>query len=103
MPDFLFNLIKDLKPAQVLLIGGALFLLWPTLWRYAKRGLGWFRQVPVDDGDYTLTTLTRKWEDLYNACHEAGLHEACDKLEEVFPLFLKKAEKDHDEPERETT
>ena len=41
------------------------------------------------DADHGLTDLVCKWECLSNACREAGIDEACDMLEEVFPLLAK--------------
>jgi hypothetical protein len=45
--------------------------------------------APSNHNDHDLTDLVCKWECLCNACHEAGIHEACDMLEEVFPLLSK--------------
>jgi len=39
--------------------------------------------------DHDLTDLVCKWECLADAVHEAELHDACKKLEEVFPLLIK--------------
>lgn len=39
----------------------------------------------------TLAELVADWESLKTACEQNGLLEAVTKLEEVFPLFVKKA------------
>lgn len=39
-----------------------------------------------------LTDLVCKWEELADAVHEAGLHDACSKLDEVFPLLIEARE-----------
>jgi len=36
-----------------------------------------------------LTTIVSKWEDLSDACKDAGLSEAYSKLQEVFPMLIK--------------
>jgi hypothetical protein len=35
-----------------------------------------------------LTAIVAKWERLRIACHDASLHKACDKLDEVFPMLV---------------
>jgi hypothetical protein len=40
------------------------------------------------DSSNELTDLVRKWEDLSDACQSAGLHQACQTLDGVFPLLL---------------
>ncbi len=45
--------------------------------------------TPLNHDNHCLTDLVCKWECLCNACHDAGIYEACDKLNEVFPLLAK--------------
>lgn len=55
--------------------------------------------TPSNHDNHGLTDLVCKWECLCNACHDAGIHEACDKLDEVFPLLAKTRKQNPNKPE----
>jgi hypothetical protein len=109
--DQLFEFFKGLDTFQWVLLAGGLFLLWPTI----QEKLGGL--VKTDGGDvqpepepqpspdnghnHDLTALVEKWECLCDCCHEHGLHNACDKLQEVFPMLVKPYEKHKDESKAE--
>ena len=76
----------------ILIALGGVILFWPAI-------SGLFKQAPapppppvqVDvehDEDHCLTSLVCKWECLSDACGKAGLIQAEQKLDEVFPLLL---------------
>ena len=44
---------------------------------------------PDTDQETDLTNIVAKWETLSDACKDAGLSEAYNKLQEVFPMLIK--------------
>lgn len=85
----LLDFIKSLDTMQVLLVGAALLLLWPQitkLYKASKEKLITPHPAPTS---HELTQLICKWECLADECHELGLHDACKKLKEVFPMLIK--------------
>lgn len=101
--DQLQELFSNLTVFQWVLIGLAGFLLWPyisSLFTEEKPKEDSPSVVlPVNEDhkddvkvtdDYDLTSLVYKWETFTDACHDHELHEACKKLEEVFPMLVKK-------------
>ena len=89
--------LSNLDAFQWVLIAAGIFLLFPTIKEmFTKKEDVDEPDNPVPDDkpddlsqdEETLTSLVCKWECLSDACHSAGLHEACKKLDEVFPLFL---------------
>lgn len=44
---------------------------------------------PEIESDTDLTNIVAKWETLSDACKDAGLSEAYQKLQEVFPMLIK--------------
>lgn len=80
------DLLKDISPAQwAMLVLGVVFI-GLSFKDDIRRFLA--RRKDNKDKDIKLTTLVRKWEVLRNACHDAGLHRACNKLDEVFPMLV---------------
>lgn len=94
--ESILGIFKNLDALQWVMLAGGLFLLWPTI----QNKLFKKDQDDNDDKvhDHDLTELVCKWECLCDACHNHGLHDACGKLKEVFPMLIKPYEKDHDKP-----
>jgi len=88
------SLLGNLDPFQWVIIGlGCLLLFWPAI-------SGIFKSVPKPrlpvGKNGSLTDLVAEWEVLSTSCHEQGLHDACKKLDEVFPLLLEANDKKHE-------
>lgn len=79
--------LKDISPAQwAMLVLGVVFVALSF-----KNQVGNFFNsfaAKKKQADIKLTALVAKWERLRDACHTAGLHKACDKLDEVFPMLV---------------
>ena len=94
--DMILGLFKSLDTFQIILLGAGVFLLWPTIQKYlgdfwnspAKEGTENGKGVVLHDHDSELTDLVCKWECLCKACHKHNLHDACEKLKEVFPMLV---------------
>lgn len=111
--DQVIEFFKGLDALQWILLAGGLFLLWPTIQEKLGLNQGGGNVTPDEptpdtpdvkpdtpdhpdhDNEYDLTGLVCKWECLCDACHENGLHDACGKLAEVFPMLVKPYEKEH--------
>lgn len=98
------ELFSNLTTFQWVLLGVAAFLLWPQISKLLVKEDKEEKKEPSkpevpnedelsEDEDYDLTTLVYKWETFTDACHEQGLHEACAKAKEIFPLLVKPYEK----------
>jgi len=98
--DILLGFFQNLTPMQWLLLVGGGFLVLPVLRNYLRKAFGPHNVVvptpvplntpnePVDDDDPpSVTDLVWHWTNLCDACHDAGLPDACEKLLEVFPLL----------------
>lgn len=49
------------------------------------------KQDKVVVEDHSFMCLVEKWSDLRDCCHQQGLHDACDLLDdEIFPLLNSK-------------
>ena len=48
----------------------------------------------VNSKDSSLVEIIRCWEHLKVSCQKASLSEACKELDEIFPLFLPKKDKE---------
>lgn len=85
------ELLTSLDPFQWVIIGlGCVLLFWPAI-------SSLFTSDPKTKSveGASLTNLVAEWENLSNACHEQELHDACKKLDEVFPLLLEANDKKH--------
>ncbi|MHA2401516.1 MAG: hypothetical protein ACXADH_00875 [Candidatus Kariarchaeaceae archaeon] len=98
------DFLSGLEPIQWVFLGLGVVIAAPPLFQ----GLGKvFSNVKdnIPSGtskNNTLTDLVCKWECLSDAVHEAGLHDACKKLDEVFPLLIAvKEDEIVTEPEKE--
>ena len=92
------DFLSDINPIQWVLVAVGVFILGGPL---VTKGKAWIAKfwkekdnTPVDKD---LTDLVCKWECLSDATHEAGLYEACEKLDEVFPLLIGVKHHDHED------
>jgi hypothetical protein len=92
----MLDFIKDISPTQWVLIAVGLVLIVSSL---KERIIDILPSLPkVDtvkpdpdidpDEDTDLTSLVAKWEILSDACKEADLVDAYEKLQEVFPMLV---------------
>jgi hypothetical protein len=87
----MIELVRGLTPIQWLLIGGGVLLLIPTAINLLKKMADSVApSVPAIGLTSNLTSIVHKWEALDDACEQAGLVEAQEKLREVFLAFAKK-------------
>ena len=87
------EILQNLDTFQWILIGlGGLLLFWPAISGIFKERT---KPVPSTLEKNSLSALVYEWENLSKSCHEAGLHDACEKLDEVFPLLIEANEKTH--------
>jgi len=81
------DLLKDISPAQWgMLVLGVFFVAF-SFKSEVSRLISSFTAKKKEAG-IKLTALVGKWERLRDACHDAGLHNACSKLDEVFPMLV---------------
>ena len=91
----MFNLIQGLSPTQFIFVGVGFVLVFLSVKDYIFGVLN----IEIQDEDNkekeenkeetSLTTIVSKWEDLTDACKDAGLSDAYNKLQEVFPMLIK--------------
>ena len=90
----MIELVRGLTPIQWLLIGGGVLLLIPTainlLKKMADSVAPSVPAIGLSLKTSNLTSIVHKWEALDDACEQAGLVEAQEKLREVFLAFAKK-------------
>ena len=105
--DQVLEFLKGLGVVQWALIAGGIFLMWPKLSELLV-GLvvekkdevpvspETIDEVPGDkDLEYNLLEIVSRWESLSDCCDDHEVHDACDKLQEIFPLLVKPYSKDH--------
>lgn len=95
------EIFSDISVAQWIIVGVGLLIAAPAFFPLLQ---GLWNKVPKTDPEPEapdappktnvvhkdgLTELVCKWECLADACHEAGLHDACLVLDEVFPLLIR--------------
>ena len=86
---------------QITMLVGAGLLTISVFWEQIK-GLGSNLKpsvkpyIPSDvpSKDSSLVEIIRCWEHLKVSCKKANLMEACKELDEIFPLFLPRDEKE---------
>jgi hypothetical protein len=94
------DFLSDINPIQWVLVAVGVFILGGPL---VTNGKAWIAKLWKDKEkdntpvDKDLTDLVCKWECLSDATHEAGLYEACEKLDEVFPLLIGVKHHDHED------
>lgn len=91
--DFIWDIVKDMGAMQWMLLVAAFVLVLPKLRSIMGK--------VVDDGspqhtNTGLTSIVAKWEVLMDACHKAKMNDACEKLQEVFPLLVQKYKAEHE-------
>ena len=94
----IIDYIRSLDPIMVLLIGGGLFLVAPSLKPLLLKAVDLFKQFskkekpvvppPVVE-DPSILDLVKEWEEFYTLCEKAGLENAFEKLDEVWHLLKK--------------
>ncbi len=94
------DFFKNLDLIQWILMGGGLFLLFPNLkkWWNGFWGNKEEKQEVAHEGS-PLSSVVCKWECLLDECHKLELHDACEKLNELFPLLGKAYEAKHGKEE----
>lgn len=81
------DLLKDISPAQWGMLVLGVFFVGFSFKSEVSRFISSFT-AKKKEADIKLTALVGKWERLRDACHDAGLHNACSKLDEVFPMLV---------------
>ncbi len=90
----MLDFIKDISPTQWILIAVGLVLIVSSLKDRIVSILPNLPKIdnvkpePEPEGDTDLTSLVAKWEILSDACKEANLVDAYEKLQEVFPMLV---------------
>ena len=89
----MLEFLTNLSPMQLILIGIGVLILLPNI-------IDLFKKMPIPkiktsdtDGKNALADIVGKWECLHDACDERGLLDACERLQEVFPLLVKVRDK----------
>jgi len=75
--------LTNLDPIQWIFLGIGVILAAPVLLDFFKGD-----SKPKVKGSNDLSDLIKKWEELADAVDEVGICDACDKLDEVFPLLI---------------
>jgi predicted oxidoreductase len=81
------DLLKDISPAQWAMLALGVVFVGLSFKSEVSKVLSSFA-IKKKEADIKLTALVGKWERLRDACHDAGLHNACSKLDEVFPMLV---------------
>ena len=81
------DLLKDISSAQWGMLVLGVFFVGFSFKSEVSRFISSFT-AKKKEADIKLTALVGKWERLRDACHDAGLHSACSKLDEVFPMLV---------------
>jgi len=78
----------ELSTLQLIIIGiGALIAL-PVVFDFFK-GVS-LPSAPKSKAKTSTSITVSQWEALYSSCKDLCLTDACDKLDEVFPLLVKR-------------
>ena len=81
------DIVKDISPAQWVMISLGVVFIGLSFKSEVSKFFTSFANRKKEI-DIKLTSIVGKWERLRDACHDAGLHKACDKLDEVFPMLV---------------
>lgn len=81
------DLFKDISPAQWAMLALGVVFIGASFKSEVSKFISSFT-AKKKEADIKLTSLVGKWERLRDACYEADLHNACDKLDEVFPMLV---------------
>lgn len=87
------NFLSELTTVQWVFLALGAFIAAPPVIEYISKFVSERKiSLPVkktsEISEHDLTDLVCKWECLADAAHKVGLHEACSKLDEVFPLLI---------------
>jgi len=83
--ELLSSFLGSMDVIQWVFLGLGVILVAPVLLDFFSK----FKSVKVKrSSSNDLGDLITKWETLADAVHEAGINEACDLLDEVFPLLI---------------
>jgi hypothetical protein len=88
----MIDFIMGLSLIQWVCIGAGLLMIIPSVRNFFLGIVNNFKAVPkirVLSGSNSLTSIVSKWEALNNACIDAGLVDAQDRLHEVFLSLAK--------------
>ena len=88
----MIDFIWKLSPIQWVCIGAGSLMIIPSVRNFFLGIVNNFKAVPkirVLTGSNNLTSIVSKWEALNNACIDAGLVDAQDRLHEVFLVLAK--------------
>ncbi|NVM35769.1 MAG: hypothetical protein HWN81_09250 [Candidatus Lokiarchaeota archaeon] len=94
----IINYIRGIDPVIMLLLGGGLILVLPSLKPFLSQVVDLFknftkREKPVVPPpvveDPSILDLVKEWEEFYRLCKKSGLDNACEKLDEVWHLLRK--------------
>lgn len=88
------EILSDISLVQWVFIGVGLLIALPPIASFFKGSVALPEISKKAASDTELTNLVRKWEELALCCESAGLNEACQHLDTVFPLLLKAREDD---------
>lgn len=90
--DKILEILTNLSGFQVIVLIISMFLLAPTVISFfndADNDTDDDDLVPLPlEKDGELENIVAKWNDLMKVCHKHKLNDACDKLKEVFPMFV---------------
>ena len=93
--DQIMSFIRDLSPMQCVLIGIGVVILFPYVSQIFKSGDNKKVEEEKDEAQ-DISDLVDKWDDFYHCCKKHNLENACDLLDQIFPMFLGiKDEDDH--------
>ncbi len=78
----------ELSTVQLIFIGVGLIIAAPALLDLFK-GFSFF-SLSTANKKAKLSSVVVQWETLYNSCKELCLTDACEKLDEAFPLLVER-------------
>tara|TARA_R110002020_G_scaffold46539_17_gene132391 strand:- start:4411 stop:4692 length:282 start_codon:yes stop_codon:yes gene_type:complete len=90
--DQIMSFLSGLSPMQYVLIGIGVVILFPYVSQIFKDG----DNKKAEEETQDISDLVDKWDDFYHCCKKHNLEDACNLLDEIFPMFLGiKDEDDH--------
>ena len=78
----------ELSTLQLIIIGIGVLIALPAVVDFFK-GVS-LPSVSKSKAKTTTSITVSQWEALYSSCEDLCLMDACDKLDEVFPLLIKR-------------
>jgi hypothetical protein len=83
--------LNDVSVVQWAFLGLGAVLVLPLVWDSIKDKIPSWNDVkpaPSPKSPPSLSKIVRQWETLLESCEDRRLHDACSKLDEVFPLLI---------------